>query len=153
MPHIIIKMYPGRTEAQKNKLAAKITEGVVSITECKETSVSVAIEEIAPEDWPDRVYKPDILDGTGILYKTPGYNPFEAEPEKKDSSDGLMTYVRGAAESAMQEDTTGYFNAMSWLDLELEDNPGSFDAFFETPWHELNDQEKADRAMAIRRVL
>lgn len=153
MPHIIVKMYPGRSGEQKKELAGKIAEDVVAVTGCKQRSVSVAIEEVEPDAWADTVYKPDILEGDGVLYKNPGYNPFETGDNKPDSSDDLMTYVRAKSETAMQEDTTGYFNAMSWLDLELEDNPGSFDDFFDKPWDESSDQEKADRVMAIRRVL
>jgi len=37
----------------------------------------VAIEEIKAEDWPEKVYKPDILNKLEKLYKKPGYNPFE----------------------------------------------------------------------------
>jgi 4-oxalocrotonate tautomerase len=37
----------------------------------------VAFEEIKPEDWAEKVYKPDILDDHQQLYKKPGYNPFE----------------------------------------------------------------------------
>jgi 4-oxalocrotonate tautomerase len=37
----------------------------------------VAFEEIEKENWAEKVYKPDILNGKGSLYKEPGYNPFE----------------------------------------------------------------------------
>ena len=40
-------------------------------------AVSVSAEEIAPSDWVDKVYQPDILNGTGKLYKKPGYNPLK----------------------------------------------------------------------------
>ncbi|MGD8313443.1 MAG: hypothetical protein PVJ11_02250 [Syntrophobacterales bacterium] len=40
-------------------------------------SVSVAFEEIEPAGWPEKVYKPDILDNPDTLYKKPGYNPFK----------------------------------------------------------------------------
>jgi 4-oxalocrotonate tautomerase len=32
---------------------------------------------VKPGDWADKVYKPDILNGDGELYKKPGYNPLE----------------------------------------------------------------------------
>ena len=76
MPHVIIKMYPGRSEEQKAKLAEKIVDDVVTIARCEEKSVSVAFEEIKPEDWAENVYKPDILEKQDNLYKKPGYNPF-----------------------------------------------------------------------------
>jgi 4-oxalocrotonate tautomerase len=41
-----------------------------------DASLSVDIVEIAPEEWPDKVYRHDILDRYDSLYKKPGYNPF-----------------------------------------------------------------------------
>ena len=77
MPHIIVKLYPGRTEEQKKNLAEAITKDVVSIAKCEEKSVSVAIEEISPDEWAEKVYKPDIISSRNKLYKKPGYNPFD----------------------------------------------------------------------------
>lgn len=77
MPYVIIKLYPGRTEEQKKDLAEKITKNVVSIAKCEEKSVSVAIEEIAPNKWAEKVYRPDIINNQDKLYKRPGYNPFD----------------------------------------------------------------------------
>jgi 4-oxalocrotonate tautomerase len=76
MPHVIVKLYPGRSEEQKARLAEEIAKDVVAIAKCEEKSVSVAIEEISPEDWAEKVYKPDILNNQKNLYKKPGYNPF-----------------------------------------------------------------------------
>ena len=77
MPHIIVKLYPGRSEQQKQKLADAITRDVISIAKCEEKSVSVAFEEVNQADWAEKVYRPEILDKPDILYKKPGYNPFE----------------------------------------------------------------------------
>ena len=77
MPHISVKLYPGRSEQQKGRLAEQIVKDVVSILECGEESISVAIEEIKPKDWAEQVYKPDILNNSEKLYKRPGYNPFQ----------------------------------------------------------------------------
>ncbi len=76
MPHVIIKMYPGRTEAQKQDLCDRIVKDVIQAAGCEEKTVSVGIEEISREDWAETVYKPDILDRKDTLYKQPGYNPF-----------------------------------------------------------------------------
>ena len=155
MPHIIVKMYKGRTEQQKKELTEKIVKNVVEMAECKESVVSVAVEEFEPTDWADKVYQPDIIDGPGKLYKKPGYNPFSLKTDNKsrEETPSLMTYVRGAAELAAQNNTDGIFDLMSWLDLELEDNPQSFDPYFDTHWNDLSDSEKGERTMAIRRVL
>ena len=72
-PHVIVRLYPGRSEQQKIQLAEAIVRDVVDIIKCGEESVSVAIEEIKPEDWAEKVYKPDILNTPGKLYKKPGY--------------------------------------------------------------------------------
>ena len=77
MPHVIIKLKPGRSEEQKTQLAQEIVKDVVAIARCEEKVVSVAFEEIKPEDWAEKVYKPDILGKPEKLYKKPGYNPFE----------------------------------------------------------------------------
>jgi 4-oxalocrotonate tautomerase len=75
MPHVIVKLYPGRTEEQKQRLTEAIVRDVVEIAKCAEKSVSVALEEVHPDDWNEKVYTPDILNGTGTLYKKPGYAP------------------------------------------------------------------------------
>ncbi len=77
MPHIIVKLYPGRSEQQKTQLVETIAKDVVAIIRCEEKSVSVAIEEIKPEEWVETVYKPDILNKQETLYKKPGYNPLQ----------------------------------------------------------------------------
>ncbi|MFL7792870.1 MAG: tautomerase family protein [Anaerolineae bacterium] len=77
MPHVIVKLWPGRTEEQKKRLADEIVKDVVAIARCEEKSVSVAFEEIASAEWAEKVYRPDILDKAETLYKEPGYNPFE----------------------------------------------------------------------------
>ena len=78
MPHVIVKLYPGRSEEQKKHLADAIVNSVVSIAKCDQKSVSVAFEEIEESDWPEKVYKPDILDKNDSLIIKPGYNPFES---------------------------------------------------------------------------
>ncbi len=75
MPHVIVKLFPGRSEEQKLKLAEEIVKDVVAIANCTEKSVSVAFEEIEEKDWAEKVYQPDILDKKDSLYKEPGYKP------------------------------------------------------------------------------
>ncbi len=54
MPHVIVKMYPGRSEDQKARLAEAIVKDVKAIANVGDESVSVAIEEVKPGDWPPR---------------------------------------------------------------------------------------------------
>jgi len=73
MPHIIIKLWPGKSERQKAQLPEAIVEYVMNVLKYGEESVSVPIEEVKPEDWANKVYKPDIQDKWDKLYKKPGY--------------------------------------------------------------------------------
>jgi 4-oxalocrotonate tautomerase len=75
MPHVIVKMYPGRSEHQKTQLVEAIVKDVMAFAKVGDDAVSVAIEEVPPGDWTEKVYKPDILNSPGKLYKKPGYNP------------------------------------------------------------------------------
>jgi 4-oxalocrotonate tautomerase len=73
MPHVIVKLWPGKSEQQKKKLAEAIAKDVLDILHYGSESVSVAMEEISSRDWAEEVYKPDIQDKSDQLYKKPGY--------------------------------------------------------------------------------
>lgn len=75
MPHAVVKMYPGRTDGQKQALAAEITAAIMKVTGCGEGAVSVAIEDVQPADWAASVYVPDIIEKPTTIYKQPGYDP------------------------------------------------------------------------------
>ncbi len=72
MPHVIVKLWPGKSEQQKNRLAEAIIKDVMDILHYGEESVSVAIEEVKSQDWVEKVYKPDIRNQWDKLYKKPG---------------------------------------------------------------------------------
>ena len=46
MPHVIVKLWPGKSEPQKVRLAEAITKDVMDILHYGEESVSVAMEEV-----------------------------------------------------------------------------------------------------------
>jgi 4-oxalocrotonate tautomerase len=73
MPHVIVKLWPGKSEQQKTQLAEAITKDVMEHFHYGEEAVSVAMEEIKPQDWAAEVYKPDIIGKPKQLYKKPGY--------------------------------------------------------------------------------
>jgi 4-oxalocrotonate tautomerase len=75
MPHVLIKMYAGRSEAQKKALADEVTQAVMKTLGHGADAVSVSIEDVRPQDWTAKVYRPDIADKPDQLYKKPGYNP------------------------------------------------------------------------------
>ena len=74
MPHIIVKLWPGRTEEQKKQLTDKLAEALKSSIGASDSSISISIEEIPKEKWNDEVYKPDIIEKKHLLYKKPYYN-------------------------------------------------------------------------------
>jgi len=73
MPHVIVKLWPGKSEEQKRRLAEAITKNVMEVFDYGDESVSVAMEEIPARDWAEKVYKPDIIKKHRELYKKPGY--------------------------------------------------------------------------------
>jgi 4-oxalocrotonate tautomerase len=73
MPHVIVKLWPGKSEQQKTQLAEDITRSVMKTLQYGEDSVSVAFEEIAAKDWASKVYHADIVANEDKLYKKPGY--------------------------------------------------------------------------------
>jgi 4-oxalocrotonate tautomerase len=74
MPHVIVKLWPGKSEAQKSRLAERIAQDVMEVLGYGEESVSVAMEEVEPQHWAEKVYKPDIVNRPEQLYKKPGYD-------------------------------------------------------------------------------
>jgi len=73
MPHVIVKLWPGKSEQQKRRLAAAIAKNVASVLNYGDESVSVALEEVAAAEWGEKVYRPDIVKKAATLYKKPGY--------------------------------------------------------------------------------
>jgi 4-oxalocrotonate tautomerase len=79
MPHVIVKMYKGHSNEAKMQLAKEIVKDVTTGLGCEEKVVSVAFEDYDPAEWPEQVYKPDIIGKAETLAIKPGYNPFDAE--------------------------------------------------------------------------
>jgi 4-oxalocrotonate tautomerase len=73
MPHVIVKLWPGKSEQHKRRLAQAITDDVMRVLNYGDESVSVAIEEVDPNDWAEQVYRSDIVRHADRLYKKPGY--------------------------------------------------------------------------------
>lgn len=75
MPHVIVKLWPGKSDAQKRDLSDAIVRDVTRILDYGDEAVSVGFEEVAPNEWSARVYGPDIQGKWNVLVKTPGYGP------------------------------------------------------------------------------
>jgi 4-oxalocrotonate tautomerase len=72
MPHVIVKLWPGKSEQQKRRLAKAITGDVMKVLRYGDESVSVAFEEVDANDWGEKVYEPDVVRKADALHKRPG---------------------------------------------------------------------------------
>jgi len=73
MPHVIVKVWPGKTAQQKTRLAGAIAKDVIEVLHDGEASVSVAFEEVTLQDWAEKVDTPDMKDTWDTRSKKPGY--------------------------------------------------------------------------------
>ena len=80
MPHITAKIWTGRSEEEKQKLADELAATVVRVLGSNITSVSVAVEDVSPEDW-NEIYRKDIVDKKSQIYVEPGYS-YELEDKE-----------------------------------------------------------------------
>ena len=74
MPHVIVKLWPGKSEQQKTRLAEAITKDVMDILHSGKDSVSVAMEEVKSQDRVEKIYRSDVKGKWANLYKKPGYD-------------------------------------------------------------------------------
>lgn len=75
MPHIVVKMYPGRTDADKARLAEALSKAMIDTLGTSEKAISVGIEDVTPENWGAQVYRPEIAGKLDTIFKAPGYEP------------------------------------------------------------------------------
>lgn len=73
VPHVIVKLWPGKSDDQKHRLSQAITDSITSILAYGDESISVGFEEIRAADWTGKVVEPDILGKWDTLVKQPGY--------------------------------------------------------------------------------
>jgi 4-oxalocrotonate tautomerase len=62
MPHIIVKMYPGRSKEVKEVFAAKLQKLTVEELGCQPGHVSVSIEDIPQGEWKEKVAEKMVLE-------------------------------------------------------------------------------------------
>lgn len=72
MPHVVIKCYKGRSREQLKQIAEEVARNTAKAFDLKESSVSVAIEEVEKEQWSD-VYHNEIYADSEKLFVEPGY--------------------------------------------------------------------------------
>ena len=73
MPHVIVKLWPGRDEEIKKNLAKRIADSVAEELKADIGTVSVAIQEVPSDEWGEKVYKAEIKDNPDI-YQKPSYD-------------------------------------------------------------------------------
>ncbi len=78
MPHVNVRMYAGRSDDEKKRLAEAIGQALMQALGSSERSISVAIEDVEPDHWMAEVYEPEISAKADRLYKKPGYGPSAA---------------------------------------------------------------------------
>lgn len=74
MPHVIVKVWPGKSDNQKRELAEAITDSIMTILHYDRNAVSVGIEEVQPANWKTQVYQADIVGKPDTIFKQPGYS-------------------------------------------------------------------------------
>ncbi|MBE3463423.1 tautomerase PptA [Enterobacter cloacae complex sp. I1] len=75
MPHVDIKCFPrDLNDEQKTALAADIAEVIIRHFNSKDGSVSVALNQVNPEDWKAQVWDTEIEPKLDELIKKPGYS-------------------------------------------------------------------------------
>jgi 4-oxalocrotonate tautomerase len=75
VPHVDIKYFPRNlSEEQKQALSDDIYAVLNKHLQTKESSLSVALTEVAPEAWKEQVWDPIIQPSLETLVKKPGYS-------------------------------------------------------------------------------
>ncbi|HOR13984.1 MAG TPA: tautomerase family protein [Clostridia bacterium] len=59
MPYIAIKSYP-KDKAIKEAVVERINQVFLETWGCPQEAITISIEEVLPEDWEEKVKKPEI---------------------------------------------------------------------------------------------
>ncbi|MFI6638557.1 tautomerase family protein [Streptomyces sp. NPDC050504] len=74
MPHVTIKHFPKDfTPDQERDLADELTALIAGRFGTSKGAVSIALEAVAPDDWHEAVYAPEIEERAASLLKFPDY--------------------------------------------------------------------------------
>ncbi|MBQ0058568.1 MAG: tautomerase family protein [Lachnospiraceae bacterium] len=69
MPHVIVKMWPGRDEEFKTDMARKVAKTVSDELGCDIGRVSVTYEIVDKDKWGETIYKDEIKDNPNLYHK------------------------------------------------------------------------------------
>ena len=74
MPHVDIKCFPrDLNDEQKSALATDIADVIIRHLNSKPGSISVALNEVNPEDWKTQVWDTEIAPQAETLIRKPEY--------------------------------------------------------------------------------
>ncbi len=76
MPHITVKMWPGKTPEQKRELACRLEKDLMEVVGAPSEGISVVILDVDKPDWDREVCQKELAPNRDNIYKAPGY-PFE----------------------------------------------------------------------------
>ena len=76
MPYIAIKDLP-RDEEKKRLLAERINEVMMEVWGCPQRAITISIQDIAPDEWDEKVQKPDIDAHPEIMLIVSGEKTYE----------------------------------------------------------------------------
>ena len=66
MPYIAIKSFP-KDEETKKRVAERINQVILEEVGCPPQAVTISYEEITPEEWKEKVVKPEIEPKADIM--------------------------------------------------------------------------------------
>jgi 4-oxalocrotonate tautomerase len=75
MPHVVVKLWPGKSEQLSKKLAGEISQSVMSVFSYGDGSVSVAFEKVESQQWTEKAHRPDIKAKRDQLGQENGIEP------------------------------------------------------------------------------
>jgi 4-oxalocrotonate tautomerase len=73
MPHINIKMYPGRDSELKKKAADAVAKALSESLGADMSAISVSVEDIPQTEWKEKVYDKELTEDNKNLFVKPGY--------------------------------------------------------------------------------
>lgn len=70
MPHVIVKLWPGRNDQQKRVIADRVIQAIVESAGVAPTTVTVGIEEVPRERWQEEVHVPEVDRKGSSIYRS-----------------------------------------------------------------------------------
>ena len=69
MPFINVKMFPGRTQEEREKLAVALGDRAMELLCAPAEAFVIAVQEVAKEDWHDQVSVPEVNGNPNVIIK------------------------------------------------------------------------------------